>query len=251
MPLIVNELIHRNTQTGFALGPISLTVQKGESIAIIGENQSGKSLLAKLLVGAESPTSGTITLHGAISGQRERNKAIRMMFQFSENTLNPALSVRKILDEPLIRNTTLNSIERLQLIELTLVQVGLLREHAHYYRHMLSDGQQQRVALARAIILSPKVLVADEPFAALDPSIRSQTVNLILKLQKEMGLSFVFISHNMGIVRHIADRVMVMSAGEIVETGKTDTVFKWPKHDVTKRLMAAHQSLVPDTTLNK
>ena len=106
------------------------------------------------------------------------------------------------------------------------------------------------VALARAIILSPKVLVADEPFAALDPSIRSQTVNLILKLQKEMGLSFVFISHNMGIVRHIADRVMVMSKGEIVEMGKTDTVFKWPKQEVTKRLMAAHQSLVPDHSLS-
>lgn len=131
-----------------------------------------------------------------------------------------------------------------------LTKVGLLREHYYFYRHMLSDGQQQRVSLARAIILKPKVLIADEPFAALDPSIRSQTVNLILKLQQEMGLAFIFISHNLGIVRHIADRVIVMENGNIVEEGKTETIFRWPEHAITKKLIVAYQSLITSNTIS-
>ncbi|MBO1255190.1 ATP-binding cassette domain-containing protein [Alteromonas sp. 5E99-2] len=249
MALIVNELYHISNKTKFELGPISVTVEKGKSLAIIGENQSGKSLLAKILVGATKLSGGNIVLHGVRSDSRERKKAIRMMFQFSSHTLNPSLSVKKILEEPLIRNTSLSATERVFLIEQTLIQVGLLREHLHFYRHMLSDGQQQRIALARAIILSPKVLVADEPFATLDPSIRSQTINLILKLQDELGLSFIFISHNLGIVRHIADNVMVLDKGKAVEIGKTETIFRWPKHDVTKRLITSYQSLIPQQTL--
>lgn len=245
MPLIVDQLVSLHPKSNFTVGPISLRVENGESLAIIGENRSGKSTLAKLLVGAKAAHSGSITLHGIQCGERERKKHIRMMFQFSNHTLNPALSVKKILEEPLLRNTHFTSNERHQLIEQTLLKVGLLREHLYYYRHMLSDGQQQRIALARAIILSPKVLIADEPFAALDPSIRSQTINLILELQKTSGLSFIFISHNLGIVRHIADKVVVLDNGKIVEAGKTDTLFRWPKHEVTKRLIMAHQSLVP------
>lgn len=248
MALVVNDLTFRSNSL-FKLGPISLSVEKGESLAIIGENQSGKSLLAKILVGAEKPSSGDIMLHGELSDSKVRKRAIRMMFQFSSHALNPALSVKKILNEPLLLNTTMNVSERTLLVEQTLLQVGLLKEHMHFYKHMLSDGQQQRVALARAIILSPMVLVADEPFAALDPSVRSQTVNLILKLQKELGLSFIFISHNLGIVRHIADKIIVMEKGQVVEAGKTDTLFKWPKHDVTQRMISAHQSLVPNQTI--
>jgi len=247
--LHVEDLYYQCSDQGFALGPISLDVARGEAIAIIGENQTGKSLLAKMLVGAIKPQQGAISLNCHDVGTGGKSQSIRMMFQFSSHTLNPALSVSKILEEPLLRNTQLDSAEREQLIQETLLKVGLLREHAFHYRHMLSDGQQQRIALARAIILSPKVLVADEPFAALDPSIRSQTVNLILKLQKEMGLSFVFISHNLGIVRHIADRVLVMDKGKIIESGKTDTVFKWPQHEITKKLIMSHQSLVPQQTL--
>ena len=248
MALFVQDLTFRSNAL-FDLGPISLSVEKGESLAIIGENQSGKSLLAKILVGAVKPTSGDIILQGVLSDDSARKKAIRMMFQFSSNTLNPALSVKKILNEPLLLNTKMTASERIQVIEQTLSQVGLLKEHMYFYKHMLSDGQQQRVALARAIILSPKVLVADEPFAALDPSVRSQTINLILKLQRELGLSFVFISHNLGIVRHFADNIIVMDKGQVVEAGKTDTLFKWPKHEVTQRMIAAHQSLVPNHTI--
>lgn len=168
-----------------------------------------------------------------------------MIFQRSSESLNPALTIGGILQEPLKLNTQLSASEREERIEQTLVQVGLLREHYFFYPHMLSDGQQQRVAMARALILNPSIIVADEPFAALDPSVRSQTINMILRLQRELGLSFVFISHNLGIVRHIADRMLVMDKGQIVESGKTDTLFRWPKHEVTQKLISAHQSLVP------
>ncbi len=241
----------------FTLGPIELNVQRGETIAIIGENRSGKSLLAKLLVGAVEANEGEIMLNNNVydarfnktAKQSNRTSDIRMIFQHSSEAMNPSLTVGRILDEPLRLNTSHNEAERRSIIEDNLVKVGLLREHYYFYRHMLSDGQQQRVALARSIMLQPKVLVADEPFAALDPSIRSQTVNLILKLQQEMGLAFVFISHNLGIVRHIADKLIVMEQGKIVEAGKTETLFRWPQHEVTKKLILAYQSLVPQQTL--
>lgn len=241
----------------FQLGPIELNVQRGETIAIIGENRSGKSLLAKLLVGAVEADGGEIMLNNNVYDARYNKKSkhsnrtsdIRMIFQHSSEAMNPSLTVGRILDEPLRLNTSHSEAERKSIIEDNLVKVGLLREHYYFYQHMLSDGQQQRVALARSIMLQPKVLVADEPFAALDPSIRSQTVNLILELQQELGLAFVFISHNLGIVRHIADKLIVMEDGNIVEAGKTETLFRWPQHEVTKKLILAHQSLVPQQTL--
>ncbi|MEW9797498.1 ATP-binding cassette domain-containing protein [Alteromonas sp. CYL-A6] len=242
----------------FTLGPIELNVGRGETVAIIGENRSGKSLLAKLLVGAVEASSGEIILNNTTydarynktSKRASRTSDIRMIFQHSSDSLNPALTVGKILDEPLRLNTEASETERKKIIEDTLIKVGLLREHYYFYQHMLSDGQQQRVALARSIMLQPKVLVADEPFAALDPSIRSQTVNLILQLQQEMGLAFIFISHNLGIVRHIADKLIVMQDGNIVEAGKTETLFRWPQHELTKKLILAYQSLVPQQTLS-
>lgn len=241
----------------FQLGPIDLTVQRGETIAIIGENRAGKSLLAKLLVGAVGADEGDMWLNhehynSLVKAKRRRHQRshdIRMIFQHSSEAMNPGIPVGRILDEPLRLNTSLNESERKAIVQENLIKVGLLREHYYFYRHMLSDGQQQRVALARAIMLQPKVLVADEPFAALDPSIRSQTVNLILKLQQEMGLGFIFISHNLGIVRHIADRVIVMENGMIIESGKTETIFRWPQQELTKKLIMAYQSLVPQQTL--
>jgi cationic peptide transport system ATP-binding protein len=242
----------------FELGPIDLTVQRGETIAIIGENRAGKSLLAKLLVGAIPADEGIIELnshkylakYNQHKNQQKRTHDIRMILQHSSESMNPSVPVGKVLDEPLRLNTNLTEAERKSLIEEMLTKVGLLREHYYFYRHMLSDGQQQRVSLARAIILKPKVLIADEPFAALDPSIRSQTVNLILKLQQEMGLAFIFISHNLGIVRHIADRVIVMENGNIVEEGKTETIFRWPEHTITKKLILAYQSLITNNTIS-
>lgn len=231
----------------FKMGPLSFSLAAGETIAIIGNNGSGKSLIAKTLVGAIQPNKGKISLLGSAQNHTDkkmRTKTIRMIFQHNNSIMNPSLSVGSILHLPLSLNTSMGYSARRAKIEQTLIQVGLLSEHYHFYKDMLSDGQQQRVALARALILDPKIIVADEPFAALDPSVRSQTVNLILKLQKELGLGFIFISHNMGIVRHISDKVLVMEKGKLVEHGNTQEVFKDPQHPVTRKLVDAHFNLV-------
>ena len=231
----------------FCLSPVNFDLNAGETMAIIGDNGSGKSSLAKLLVGVESPTQGQILLNGQKlihNNIKQRCQNIRMIFQHSKESLNPGLPLGVLLEEPLKLNTDLSPQQRKEKIRQTLVQVGLLGEHVYFYRHMLSDGQRQRAALARALILDPQIIVADEPFAALDPSVRSQTVNLLMKLQNDLGLGFIFISHNLGIVRHISDRIMVMQHGEVIESGKTDVIFNWPKQSYTKRLIQTHQSLL-------
>lgn len=235
------------SKINFDLGPVSFNFKEGETLAIVGNNSSGKSLLAKLLVGLETPKSGKIFMNGVELNKSNINTRchdIRMIFQNTNESLNPGLTLGTILEEPLRLNTKLNAQQRISLIERTLRQVGLMSEHRFFYRHMLSDGQRQRIALARALILNPKVIVADEPFAALDPSVRSQAVNLLMKLQRDLGLGFIFISHNLGIVRHISDKVIIMKDGKVVESGKTDVIFNWPKDDYTKKLVDSHQALV-------
>lgn len=231
----------------FTLGPINFAINAGETLAIIGDNGSGKSLLAKLLVGAERPSQGSIYLNGQKllhNNIKQRSQNVRMIFQHSNESLNPGITLGSILEEPLILNTRLTPKERHRKVDETLAQVGLLPEHRFFFRHMLSDGQRQRIGLARALILNPQVIVADEPFASLDPSLRSQTVNLIMELQRELGLGFIFISHNLGIVRHISDRSLILQDGMVVETGKTDVIFNWPKSEYTRKLVNSHQALL-------
>jgi cationic peptide transport system ATP-binding protein len=251
--LCVKDLSYTNSRkTGlfsaprtFVLGPISFDMVKGETIAIIGNNGAGKSLTAKVLAGAIRPSSGSITfITDETSQQSSHSHPIRMILQHSSSAMNPALSLGSVLHNTLKLNTRLDEAQRQEKIKETLKLVGLLRDHYYYYSHMMSDGQQQRAALARALILDPKIIVADEPFAALDPSVRSQTVNLILKLQHELGLGFVFISHNIGIVRHISDRVLVMDKGQIIEAGRTEEVLADPKEVLTQKLVHSHFSLV-------
>lgn len=233
--------------SNFVLGPVDLHVHQSETLAIIGSNDSGKSLLAKLIVGAVKPTSGEILLNGQPIGTQQskaRANNIRMVFRHSAESLNPGIAIGSMLDEPLRLNTQLSSTMRYEKVMQTLSLVGLMPDHYYFYKHMLSDGQQQRVALARALILDPQVIVADEPFAALDPSVRSQTVNLLLKLQAELGLAFIFISHNLGIVRHMADRTVVMSGGQIVESNLTQTLFAAPEHPSAQKLIHAHNSML-------
>lgn len=223
-----------------ALDPISFDLEAYKTLAVVGELGSGKSTLAKLLVGSETPTTGYIKFNGEVllSGDfKQRCKYIRMIFQDSGTTLNPSLTIQHILDEPLKLNTELDGKERRQLIRTTLQKVGLLAEHMNFYPHMLSGGQKQRISLARAIILDPKVIILDESLASLDPSLRSQMINLLLDLQQQMGLSYVLISQNLGIVRHFSDEIMILSYGKVVEQGLTSEVLARPKHKYTQKLI--------------
>lgn len=227
-----------------ALEPISFDIMPHKTLAIVGETGSGKSTIAKLLVGAELPTTGDIRLNGqtlAPGNFKQRCQHIRMIFQDSGTTLNPSLTIEQLLDEPLQLNTKLNEVERNQLIRETLQKVGLLPDHMSFYPHMFSGGQKQRISLARAIILKPQVIILDEALAALDPSLRSQMINLLLDLQQQMGLAFILISHNLGIVRHFSDEMMVMSEGAVLEFGKTNDILKKPKHKYTKKLIMSQR----------
>jgi cationic peptide transport system ATP-binding protein len=220
---------------------ISFCVGKGETIAVIGETGAGKSTLAKLLAGADSADSGQILLESNIiedDGLRDDQcRHIRMIFQDSAASLNPGLTIGDMLDDCLQYNTDSDQLARQEKIDATLSKVGLLIDHQHYYPHMFSVGQLQRVALARALILDPKVVVLDEALSALDPSVRAQTVNLLLKLQKETGLTYVLITHHLSLVRHISDQLVVLEKGEVVEYGRTEEVFQNPQSKVTQRLI--------------
>ncbi len=229
-----------NRKVYSALEPLSFSLESYQTLAIVGETGSGKSTLAKLLVGAEPPTTGKIQLNGQLLAKenfKQRCQHIRMIFQDSGTTLNPNLTIAQLLDEPLLLNTQLNAEQRSQLIRTTLQQVGLLTDHMNFYPHMFSGGQKQRISLARAIILQPQVIILDEALASLDPSLRSQMINLLLDLQQKMGLAYILISHNLGIVRHFSDNIMVLKAGQVLESGKTLEVLNNPKHKYTRKLL--------------
>ncbi|WP_016955524.1 ATP-binding cassette domain-containing protein [Catenovulum agarivorans] len=230
-----------------ALEKVSFSLNAYETLAIIGETGSGKSTLAKLLTGVESPTSGEIILNGKVlqdGDNTTRCQHIRMIYQDPATSLNPSISIGQILEEPLKLNTQLNATERQEKIKKTLSRVGLLSDYIWHYPHMLSSGQKQRIALARALILDPQIIVADKPFAAMDPSTRIQMVNLFLDLQQTFGISYVFVSHNLNMVRHISDKVFVMNEGKVVERGNTADVLANPRHVVTKKLLYSQQMLL-------
>lgn len=231
-----------------ALDAISFEIMAHKTLAIVGETGSGKSTVAKLLVGAELPTTGQIKLNGQTlepGNFKQRCQHVRMIFQDSGTTLNPSLTIEQLLNEPLQLNTKLDESERHQLIRETLQKVGLLADHMSFYPHMFSGGQKQRISLARAIILKPQVIILDEALASLDPSLRSQMINLLLDLQQQMGLAFILISHNLGIVRHFSDEMMVLDKGKVLEFGKTKDILQKPRHKYTKRLiMSQHFQLL-------
>ncbi len=229
-----------NRKETSVLAPISFSVEANQTLAVIGETGSGKSTLAKLLVGAEPASGGCVYLNGQAlksTSYKQRCQHIRMIFQDSGTTLNPSLTILQLLDEPLKLNTSLDEIKRKELIRTTLQKVGLLGDHMNFYPHMFSGGQKQRISLARAIILQPQVIILDEALASLDPSLRSQMINLLLDLQHQMGLAYILISHNLGIIRHFSDNIIVLSQGEVVESGKTRDVMNNPQHKVTKKLL--------------
>ncbi len=223
-----------------ALQPVSFELNKGETLAIVGEAGSGKSTLARILVGATSRSGGNICFEGASLARRnvkQRCRIIRMIFQDPNTSLNPRLSIGELLEEPLRFTTDLSKQERQEQVIATLLKVGLLPEHIDFYPHMISEGQKQRVAVARALMLNPKIIIADEALTALDLSVRSQILNLLMELQKEMGLSYIFVSHNLNVIRHVSDNIIVLHKGVIVEQADTETLFNSPQHEYTQRLI--------------
>lgn len=243
-----------NVKTGFfqadkslqALSGASFDLYPGQTLAVVGESGCGKSTLARLLTLIEQPTAGRLSLDGidlANANNKEVAKKLRqtvqMVFQDPFGSLNPRQKVGDILQEPLIINTKLNASQRREKVLTMMARVGLSDEHFHRYPHMFSGGQRQRIAIARALILKPKIVVLDEPVSALDVSIQAQVLNLLIELQQELGLAYVFISHDLSVVRHIADQVLVMYLGKPVEQGPIEAVFSNPQHPYTQALLSA------------
>lgn len=230
-------------QTVEAVKTVSFTLRSRQTLAIIGENSSGKSTLAKMLAGMIEPASGEILINDQplhYGDYSFRSRCIRMIFQDPSTSLNPRQRISRILDVPLRLNSDLSAEERQTHIIETLRMVGLLPEYASYYPHMLAPGQKQRLALARALLLRPQVIIADEALTCLDMSMRSQIINLLLELQEKQGISYIYVTQHIGMMKHISDQLLVMHHGEVVERGCTAEVLAAPLHDLTKRLIASH-----------
>ena len=224
-----------------ALDGASFTLEPGKTLAVVGESGCGKSTLARLVSMIEEPTGGTLEIDGksAIVGSVEHRKAVQIVFQNPFGSLNPRHKIGRILEEPLFLNTDMDATARRKKAEDTMDRVGLRPEHYERYPHMFSGGQRQRIAIARALMLNPRVLVLDEPVSALDLSIQAQVLNLLADLQDELKLAYMFISHDLSVVRHIANDVMVMYLGKVVEAGKTSDLFAKPRHPYTAALLSA------------
>lgn len=228
-----------------AVKGVSFDVERGSTLAVVGESGCGKSTLARMLTMIDAQSSGSIEVDGlsidiAKTGiSRDMRQKVQIVFQNPYGSLNPRQKIGHVLEEPLLLNTGLEAAERRDMALEMLEKVGLQPEHYGRYPHMFSGGQRQRIAIARAIMLKPKLLVLDEPVSALDLSVQAQILNLLKDLQDEMGLTYVFISHDLSVVRYLADKVMVMYFGEVVEYGTRDKVFENPQHDYTKTLFAA------------
>jgi dipeptide transport system ATP-binding protein len=232
-------------RTVHAVKGVSFTLEKGKTLAIVGESGSGKSTLARILTMIDRQTSGELFIDGApidigkTGVTREMRRKVQMVFQNPYGSLNPRQKIGDVLAEPLLLNTSIPPAERRDKAMQMLTKVGLAPEHFNRYPHMFSGGQRQRIAIARALMLNPSLLVLDEPVSALDLSVQAQILNLLADLQDEFGLTYVFISHDLSVVRYIADDVMVMYLGEVVEYGTREAVFADPKHAYTRQLFAA------------
>ena len=232
-----------------AVGDISFRIERGRTLAVVGESGCGKSTLARMVALIEKPTAGQLTLAGAdavsppAERKRELRRAVQLVFQNPYGSLNPRKKISAVLEDPLAINTALSKPERAVKAREMLARVGLRPEYANRYPHMFSGGQRQRIAIARALMLEPALLVADEPVSALDVSIQAQVLNLLADLQSELGLAYLFISHDLGVVRHIAHDVLVMYLGHAVEQGPKARIFERPLHPYTQALLASTPGL--------
>jgi len=233
-----------------AVSGVSFTVLAGKTLAVVGESGCGKSTLARMVSLIETPTSGELSLGGVdvvkASPQQRRalRRTVQLVFQNPFGSLNPRKKIGAILEAPLEINTDLDAKTRTEQARAMLALVGLRPEHYDRYPHMFSGGQRQRIAIARALMLKPALIVADEPVSALDVSIQAQVLNLLADLQQELGLAYLFISHDLGVVRHIAHDVLVMYLGHTVEQGEKKTIFAQPLHPYTQALLASTPGIV-------
>jgi dipeptide transport system ATP-binding protein len=232
-----------------AVSGVSFTVHAGKTLAVVGESGCGKSTLARMVTLIESPSEGSLKLGGVdvITATPQQRHALRqtvqLVFQNPYGSLNPRKRIGQILEAPLEINTKLNATERAEKARAMLALVGLRPEHYDRYPHMFSGGQRQRIAIARALMLNPSLVVADEPVSALDVSIQAQVLNLLADLQRDLGLAYLFISHDLGVVRHIAHDVLVMYLGHTVEQGDKNAIFNRPLHPYTQALLGSTPGL--------
>ncbi len=249
-------LFHKSA-TLTAVSGASFTLHAGRTLAVVGESGCGKSTLARMVTMIEPPTSGVFRLDGVDAGNADRDtlkrlrRQVQMVFQNPYGSLNPRKKVGTILEEPLAINTAMSAAEREAAARQMMAKVGLRPEQYLRYPHMFSGGQRQRIAIARALMLRPKIVVADEPVSALDVSIRAQVLNLMMDLQQELDLAYLFISHDLGVVRHIADEVMVMYLGRVVEHGSKETIFAGQRHPYTRALLASTPVVDPKIRLQR
>jgi peptide/nickel transport system ATP-binding protein/oligopeptide transport system ATP-binding protein len=245
-PITRGVVIQRKIGDVKAVDDVSFDVMPGETLGIVGETGCGKSTTARLLVRLLDPTSGEIRFEGEDIAKRRGaslkalHREMQMIFQDPYSSLNPRKTVGSIIADPFaIHGLLKTESERKRRVQELMDRVGLNPEHFNRYPHEFSGGQRQRIGVARAIALEPKVLVADEPVSALDVSIQAQVLNLLRELQREMGLTLIFIAHDLSVVRHMCDRVMVMYLGSLVEVAGSDALYSFPRHPYTGALLSA------------